>query len=132
MLTGRIEIAEQGIKQFGEDLPDIANLITNAITSEYAEYVRDSYLRGQVLQAITGETLESVRFFKVKETVRFAEHGVRPGAGIRGRLNYLVGLARKGYDFMGPSAEAFAAANRPQQIADRVMAGIIRRGGYRT
>lgn len=128
MLTGRIEIAEQGIKQFGDDLPDIANLITNAIASEYAEYVKSNYLSGQVLQAITGETRDSVKFYDEKTAV----YRVRPGTGIPGNLNYLAGLARKGYDFMGPSAEAFAAANRPQQIADRVMAGIIRRGGYRT
>lgn len=130
MLRGELKVEREQIQQFGSDLPDIAALITNAISEEYAGFVRENYLSGQVLNVITGETRDSVKFFQRRKTASLVEYGVRPGVGIQGSLNYLAGMARRGYAFMQPSVQTFAAANQPENIAERVMNGIIRRGGY--
>jgi len=128
MLKAEIQVVQEGLREYREDLPDIGNLIANAIAEEYAETVRENYLSGQVLQVITGETRASVKFFKERP----GRFGVRPGVGVPGNLNYLAGLARRGYEFMRTSNQAFQSANRPREIAERVMRGIIRRGGYRS
>lgn len=69
----------------GNEAGKIQNFVVAEISKDYAEYQRDRYLSGQYLNIRSGETKESVRFYKVKDG-RFE---VSPGVGIVGRKNYL-------------------------------------------
>jgi len=109
--------------EIADDLPSIGNFIVSQVAEEYAEWVRDRYLSGQVLRKITGETYESTKFFKLKS----GEFAIRPGAGIDGRLNYLFKWVGTRRDFMSISARDFQSAGMPQKTADRILSGILRR-----
>jgi hypothetical protein len=111
------------LKKLGEATPAIGNLIANAISADYAKYVRLHYLSGQVLGVRTGETRESTKFFK-EDTGVF---GVRPGVGIRGRLNYLMKYERGSRPFMKPSKERYQASGAPGDIAKRIYDAMERR-----
>ncbi|MFW6231848.1 MAG: hypothetical protein ACOC37_02225 [Spirochaetota bacterium] len=101
----------------------MGNFIANQIADEYASFVRERYLSGQKLSVRTGLTRRSTRFFKQRNGV----FGVRPGSGVRGRLNYLVRYERGKRAFMRPSWRAFRSRKRHQQIANEVIAGVLRR-----
>ncbi len=113
----------QGLKRFIAAQPAIGNLIANAISEELSEFVQDRYLSGQVLGVRRGITLESTRFFKLKTGV----FGVRPGSGIRGRLNYLLSFERGSRPFMQPAAEAFEASGAPLKIGLRIQNAMQRK-----
>jgi hypothetical protein len=104
-------------------MPGIGNLISNAVAEEFSRYARDSVFSGGVLPVQTGETRDSVRFFKIRDGI----FGVRPGVGIPGRLNYLYGLARKGYPAMERAYRQFESEGRTKQIATRVYESMQRR-----
>lgn len=104
---------EKQFLNFIRKQPDIAKAAMTAVAFRFAEYMRTDWLSGQALARITGETAFSVRFFKEKKA---AEYGVRPGAGINGRLNYLLKFERGDRPFMRPAAEAFKASGEPMRI----------------
>jgi hypothetical protein len=83
---------KQELEKFADAQGRIGNFIANQISAEFAGFVRKYYLSGQVLKVYTGETRSSLKFFKLKH----GSFGVRPGSGIRGRLNYLKLFERGG------------------------------------
>lgn len=105
--------------KFIDNLLRVENRIANEVSAEFAEYVKTHKLSGQVLGVRTGETRESVKFFKLKS----GEFGVRPGSGVPGRLNYLLRFERGTKPFMAPSLQEFVASNQHLRIADRVIEG---------
>lgn len=109
--------------ELADDMPSIANFIVSQVADDYADWVRDRYLSGQVLRKVTGETYSSTKFFKMQE----GTFGVRPGVGVPGSLNYLYRWVGTGREFMKPSARAFRAAGMPQKTADRILSGILSR-----
>lgn len=109
--------------EIADDLPSIGNFIVSQVAEEYADWVRDRYLSGQVLRKLTGETYESTKFFKLQD----GAFGVRPGVGVPGNLNYLHRWIGTRKEFMKPSARAFQQAGMPQKTADRILSGILRR-----
>jgi len=109
-------LGERNFKEFIKVQPAIGNLIVNAIAEKYAGYVRQRYLTGQVLTPRTGETWWSTRFFKIGT----GAFGVRPGVGVRGRLNYLLRFERGDRPFMKPSFEAFRRTREPEKISVRI------------
>jgi len=117
----RYKVAD--FKAFGEDQADIGNLISNAIAEAYAKFLRERYLSGQVLAIRTAETVRSVKFFKLKKGV----FGVRPGYGIRGRLNYLYRFERGARPFMGPSFAAFKASGEHREIMVRIYNAMMKK-----
>lgn len=66
-------------------LPAIHNYIISQIAKAFAEHEK-TYLNGVMLNKVSGETYNSVKYFKMKKS----HFRVRPGAGVRGRLNYLA------------------------------------------
>lgn len=112
-----------GFRQLRKDTPATGNLITNAIAEDYARFVRDRYLSGQVLDVRSGGTRESVRFFK-EGTGQF---GVRPGVGIVGRLNYLLKFERADRPFMEPSFREYRATRRHLEIMQRITNAMFRK-----
>lgn len=114
--------------EYSRHFPKIANYMVAEISKAAAEHEKTDYLNGQYLDRQTSETYDSVKFFKLKKGV----FGVRPGAGIPGRLNYL-NVFVQGYDSMGrtftqgnfvrDAAATFFASGEPIRIAE----GIARR-----
>lgn len=140
------------LKAFAEKQPRYATYIVSMIAESLARFVRAHYLSGQVLRerslterargtkagraVRTRSTKESTRFFKIgrghtrgagssRNQVQFA---VRPGSGIRGRLNYLYRFERgKGPGpFMQPAAKEFRRRGIPKQIATGLMDRFVR------
>lgn len=126
------------IEKFGENMPRLANLISSAVGEEFAEYVRNQKLSGQALGVRTGRTKQSTKF--LKNLRKEGEMFVRPGIGVQGMLNYLMGF-EKGFaggrlagirrPFMRPAAAEFKAQGQHRKIADRIISAMIRRGGFR-
>jgi len=112
-----------GFRQLGKDTPAIGNLITNAIAEDYARFVRERYLSGQVLGVQSGQTRASVRFFK-EDVARF---GVRPGVGVKGRLNYLLKFERGDRPFMEPSFREYQSTRRHLEIMQRITNAMFRK-----
>lgn len=117
--------ASEGIDGIQSSMPGIGNFIVNQISEDFAQFVRDNYLSGQVLGVRTGETRESTRFFKSQPGV----FGVRPGVGVRGSLNYLNRFERGALPFMGPAYRAYTSSGEPERIGNRIMGAIIDREG---
>lgn len=111
------------IKKAQKQFPGLGNYIAYRLSKELAEYIRSRKLSGQVLRKISGETFESTRFFKIKSGI----FGVRPGVGIRGRLNYLYRFERGRRAFMGPGAKEFFASAEVEKIESRALAGFVKR-----
>lgn len=110
------------LKRMAKALPNVSNFIAAEVSEEYAEFVRTGYLSGQRLAVRTGETRSSLKFFK---TYKAGVFGVRPGVGIRGRLNYLARFERGGRAFMGPSYRAFRRGPL-KTIADEAWRRVMR------
>lgn len=115
----------RNVAKIRKELPSWGNFAANQIAEEYAQFVRENYLSGQVLRVQTGETRSSVKFAKMKNGV-FA---VRPGFGIPGRLNYLLRFERGGRSIMGASWRAFRRLGAHRRIRDRVIAAMLRESG---
>lgn len=109
-------LGDRNFRKFIAAQPAVANLISSAISKEYAEYLKGGYLSGQVLGKISGETFDSTKFFKMKNGI----FGVRPGSGVTGRLNYLHRFERGDRPFMKPSFASFKSSGRPGRIALRI------------
>jgi hypothetical protein len=112
-----------GVTRLRKSFPNVANYIANQVAEEYARFVREQYLSGQKLGVRSGVTRRSTKFFKQKNGV----FGVRPGSGVRGRLNYLLRYERGRRAFMGPSLRAFRRQKRHKRIAGKAIAGVLRR-----
>jgi len=107
---------ERNFKEFIKAQPAVGNLIVNAIAESYKLFLQRNYLSWQVLGIRTGETRGSVRFFKLST----GAFGVRPGYGIRGRLNYLLRFERGERPFMKPSFEAYKRTGEHKEIMVRI------------
>lgn len=127
-----------GLERFADvEAQKMANRITNLWAENFAEYVRVMELSGQVLDVQTGETRESVGFFKFKGAK--ASYAVRPGAGISGHLNYLAGMQRgmlagrgrkviiRPKPFMRPGFSAWKASGAPRNIQQSVYGSYLDR-----
>ncbi len=104
------------------------------ITSLWAESltksVKQTQLSGQVLNVVTGETRESMGFYRYKG--RKASFAVRPGKNINGHLNYLGGMQRgmlagrgrkvliRPKPFMRPGFLSWKATGEPKRIKEAV------------
>jgi hypothetical protein len=138
--------------KFADKHPRQANYIVSVIADRLAEFIRITRLSGQVLRersfaeraqrtrpgrpVRTRSTKESTRFFKMgrghtrgagsaRNKIQF---GVRPGSGIRGRLNYLMRFERGDPPgpFMEPAFKDFRRRGIPKQIATGLMDRFIR------
>lgn len=124
------------IERLARDFPAINNFMISAISVDFADYIRKKKLSGQALAERTGELKESVRFYKLKNGI----FGVRPGAGVRGRLNYVVGFER-GFrsgplqgiriQFMAPAAQEYAHGTQVQKIANDTIESAYRIRGIK-
>jgi hypothetical protein len=103
---------EGGLKRMQEEFPNIGNRIVGAIGSAYAKELRRTVFSGQVFQKITGETKKSVRHYKLEKGI----WAVRPGKGIKGRLNYLYRFERGERPFMKPSWQRFQGTGQPKKV----------------
>jgi hypothetical protein len=119
------------------DVPKMGNRMLNLISEAFAEYVRRNKLSGQVLDVISGETRDSVGFYKIRNA-RTSKWVVRPGLGIPGHLNYLAGFARgmmvsvRGHaytvrprPFMKPGWKEFRASGEVKKITGAVRAAYL-------
>lgn len=114
------------IERLLKDYPGIGNFIANQVAEELAEHVVNRKLSGQVLNVRTGTTRGSTTFYKIKEGM----FGVRPGVGIRGALNYLIGFERGSRPFMGPAYREYSASGRPEKIARAALASVHKERGF--
>lgn len=84
--------------EYSRHFPKIKNYMIAEVSKALAKHEKQNYLAGQYLNKDSGTTYDSVKFFKMKSGV----FGVRPGAGVPGRLNYLNVYVR-GFDSLGRS-----------------------------
>lgn len=108
---------------FGQDLPKVLNYATAEVAKRFADYTKRNYLLGQSLNRVTGETYNSVKFFKQKEM----QMGVRPGVGIRGSLNYLNKYIGTSKEFMKPSSNEFKTSGRAEKVLKFILNQTIKR-----
>lgn len=122
MLDMKAERKGHGVTRLRKALPKTANYIAAAIGEKYAQFVRENYLSGQRLRSRRGITRASVKFFKERRGI----FGVRPGVGVRGRLNYLLRFERgTSRAFMRPSWRAFKASKRHHRIARETIGKLL-------
>jgi hypothetical protein len=82
-------------------------------SAKFAEYVRLQKLSDQSLNALTGETRDSLKSYRMtKKYGVVPAYMVRPGVGIPGSLNYLYGMAR-GFAFSKSGKQFYYARPRP-------------------
>ena len=113
---------EKYIDSFGPTM----NYITAEVAKKYADYTKVNYLMGQALKRQTGETFQSLKFFKMKNL----KMGVKPGVGIRGSLNYLNKWIGTDKDFMKPSLAKFENSRRPEKIIKFIIAKRTKQAGF--
>lgn len=111
--------------EYSKHFPKIKNYMIAEVSKHLAEYEKQRYLSGQYLNRQRGVTHDSVKFFKMKNGV----FGVRPGAGVPGRLNYL-NVYLKGQDSLGRTfpqgnfvrnaAAAYFSSGEPIRIAEGI------------
>ncbi|OPL13130.1 MAG: hypothetical protein AVO39_10940 [delta proteobacterium MLS_D] len=111
--------------EYSKHFPKIKNYMIAEVSKQLAKYEKERYLNGQYLARRTGTTYNSVKFFKMKNGV----FGVRPGAGVPGRLNYL-NVYVQGYDSLGrtfpqgnfvrDAAAAYFSSGEPIRIAEGI------------
>lgn len=104
--------------------------ITSLWAESLATHIKQSQLSGQVLNVVTGETRESMGFYRYKG--RKASFAVRPGKNINGHLNYLGGMQRgmlagrsckvliRPKPFMRPGFFSWKATGEPKRIKEAV------------
>jgi len=108
----------------------MAARITSLWALNLAEHIKQTQLSGQVLNVISGETKESMGFYRYKG--RKASFAVRPGKNINGHLNYLGGMQRgmlagrgrkvliRPKPFMRPGYLSWKASGEPKRIKEAV------------
>ena len=96
-----------------------------AQSDEFVDYVRNYFLSGQRLNAITGTTRDHVDAWLQKKTKGKKNQVflIRPGVGIDGMQNYLERWTGTRHEFMRPAFRMFSAGNR---ISRRVEENIAR------
>lgn len=129
-----------------DEAPKMMSRVVNILSEDFAKYVQENKLSGQVLNVVSGETRGSVGFYQVKAGAgRFGlKYVVRPGKGVPGHLNYLVGMGRgmmvsvrgKAYTvrarpFMQPGWSEYRASGKPKQIKDAVLASYLAHAAQR-
>lgn len=119
------------------DTLKMAVRITNLWAASLAEYIRANELSGQALNVETGETRDSMGFYRFKG--KKASFAVRPGKGIAGHLNYLGGMQRgmlagrgrkaiiRPKPFMRPGYQGWRASGAPRDIKAAVFAAYLER-----
>jgi hypothetical protein len=139
------------LNRLHKKMPAIHNFMISEIAEAFAEHEK-KYLNGLMLNRVTGETYNSVKFFKLKRS----HFRVRPGAGVNGRLNYLkifqtggeirpvrkgslaidfgggqVRLVKRVYippkPFVSVADETFSASGESDRIAWRVLDQYLKR-----
>lgn len=114
------------LQEVAKEFPSLTNYIVSEVSKGLAKFQKEGYLRGQYLNKKSGETYDSVRFFKMQNGV----FGVRPGSGVVGRLNYLNVFVRgsdsRGRtfpqgDFITDSARAFFASKEVTKISGAII-----------
>jgi hypothetical protein len=99
-----------------DDVPEVMNWVVAEVSLTFAEYIRKTYLRGRAMNYLSGQTYESVKFFKKKDN----QMGVRPGVGVRGSLNYLHRFIGTEHEFMQPAYKDWASTNQAGKEAHRL------------
>lgn len=104
--------------------------ITSLWALSLADHIKQTQLSGQVLDVISGETKESMGFYRYKG--RKASFAVRPGKNINGHLNYLGGMQRgmlagrgrkvliRPKPFMRPGYLSWKSTGEPKRIKEAV------------
>lgn len=96
---------------------------------EFIPFVQYEYLRGQVLNRITGETSDSVQAWHPRKWKNGEQtYFIRPGVGIDGNLNYLYRWIGTEYEFMRPAWEHFTAIRSVGDYISRNIDKMLEKG----
>ena len=114
------------LKEYTESLGPTFNYITAEVSKRLANFTKVNYLMGQKLNRKTGETFQSVKFFKLKNFVM----GVKPGVGVRGSLNYLNKWIGTDKEFMAPALKQFEDSRRAEKIMKQIIAKRTAKAGF--
>lgn len=98
--------------------------ILNLMAEQFSDYVKRSKLSGQVLNARSGKTRDSMGFYQLKRG-KGPAYVIRPGRGITGRLNYLGGMSR-GMLLSPKKGEWLYIRDEEGRITARIRSAIIK------
>lgn len=113
----------ESIRKQSEELSEISNDRLYAWVAygerksadEFVSYVKRSKLMGNPVHYRTGELMHSIGAVTPTKGKYKRKLIVRPGAGIKGCLNYLNRWVGTPLEFMAPAAREFSAGGRVQR-----------------
>lgn len=113
--NGTIKATKEAIEAIGENRLDAWVRWSIGVESdEFVSFVKASYLSGQKLNVVTGETRDHVGAWMQRKLRgrRQSVHVIRPGKGIPGLQNYLERWTGTKHEFMRPAFAAFGSEAR--------------------